>query len=208
MAQAIRQHEPSLGVRVVDLDRGSVQRPHDVAWFDGPAARKVLGRPHNRRHAHRGLELRKRRHRLDHGRAPGHVELHLIHVAPWLERQAPGIERDPLAHQAQSRALGRVSRVLQANQPGFLDRSLGHRRERPHSRVADLRFIQDCDPHPGMPRRQVVRVLGQGARRKVVGRHIPELTGAVLRLGDERCLTDGPCELLGGGDDKPVDRRL
>ena len=60
-------------------------------------------------------ELGERRDRLDHRRAAGHVELHLVHLRGRLQREAAGVERDRLADQAeQRRALGDAPRRLVA----------------------------------------------------------------------------------------------
>ncbi len=51
----------------------------------------------------------------EHGRAAGHVVLHLLHALGGLDGDAAGIEGDALADQAQMiAALGRASRVCNA----------------------------------------------------------------------------------------------
>ena len=54
-----------------------------------------------RRHRDRRLQLRKRPHRADHGRAARHVVLHLLHAVGRLDGDAAGVEGDALADQAQ-----------------------------------------------------------------------------------------------------------
>ena len=53
VAEAVGQHQPSLGVGVVDLDRLAVGRRDDVPGLDRAAARQVLGGAHDRHQPHR-----------------------------------------------------------------------------------------------------------------------------------------------------------
>ena len=58
VAQAVGQHEPALGVGVVDLDRFAVLSGDDVAGLDRTPAREVLGRTDDGHHASLGSPRR------------------------------------------------------------------------------------------------------------------------------------------------------
>ena len=55
-----------------------------------------------------GLQLRDRAHGADHGRAAGHVVLHLLHAVGGLDGDAAGVEGHALADQAQMRGAVRA----------------------------------------------------------------------------------------------------
>ena len=80
------------------------------------------------------LQLRDGAHRANHGRAAGHVVLHLLHVVGRLDGDAAGVEGDALAHQAEYGAvLRRAGRlVAQHDERGRLGGALGHAEEGAH----------------------------------------------------------------------------
>ena len=55
-----------------------------------------------------GLEQRDGAHGADHGRAAGHVVLHLLHAVGRLDGDAAGIEGDSLADQPEHGLFGRA----------------------------------------------------------------------------------------------------
>ena len=104
VGEAVGQHEPALGVGVVDLDRHAGLGAHDVAGLDRAAARQVLGRADHAGDPHRQAERGDRADGLEHRGAARHVELHLVHLRRGLDRDAAGVEGHRLADEAQQRA--------------------------------------------------------------------------------------------------------
>ena len=88
------------------MSPGLTAWPPGMFSVAGTTAVIVTGRP----------ELGDRVHRLQHRGAAGHVELHLAHLRPGLERDPAGVEGHGLAHEAQVRAL-RAAGVAQHDQP-------------------------------------------------------------------------------------------
>ena len=180
VGDAVAEHEPALGVGVVDLDRRPVAGGDDVAGLDGGAARQVLGRADQRRSPGPGAaELGERRDRLDHGGAAGHVELHLVHRRRRLERQSAGVERDRLADQRHRRRAGdRTARRSRAGSARRLRPSPGRPPANapiPAARIDALARARSRAT-PSIAR----RVLGERGGRQVVGGRVREIAGAVL----------------------------
>ena len=63
MTEAVGQHQPALGVRVVDLDRPAVGGGDDVPGLDRPPAGQVLGRAHDRDQLDRAARAGRSRRR-------------------------------------------------------------------------------------------------------------------------------------------------
>jgi hypothetical protein len=59
----------------------------------------VFDRRNKRRHRNRGLQLRDRANRAEHGRAARHVVLHFFHAVGRLDRNTARVERDTFADQ-------------------------------------------------------------------------------------------------------------
>ena len=102
-AQHVGQHEPALGVGVVDFDRPAVAGREHVAQLVRRRAGHVFDQAHQADHVDRQLEPGDRLHRAEHGRGAGHVALHREHRVGRLERQAAGVERHALADERQQR---------------------------------------------------------------------------------------------------------
>ena len=99
VGQRIAQDQPALGVGVEDLDRLSRHARHDVAGLRRAAGRHVLAGGHEADHVDLRLQLGDRAQHAEHAGGAAHVELHLVHVAGGLDRDAAGVERDALADQ-------------------------------------------------------------------------------------------------------------
>ena len=121
VGEAVGQHEPALGVGVVDLDRHAGLGAHDVAGLDRAARRAGSRSRRSRpRPAPAGSSARDRADGLEHRGAARHVELHLVHLRRGLDRDPAGVERHGLADEAQQRP-GDVGRlVADRDQPRVL----------------------------------------------------------------------------------------
>ena len=135
---AVGEHEPPLGVGVVDLDRRAVERADDVAGLDRAAAGKVLGRADDPEDADRQPRAprARRRPRSPPRRRPCRTSSRSM-LRAGLDRQPAGVERDRLADQRRASAPSRDARsvVVQADQPRLLPPSPARpRRTRPSRR--------------------------------------------------------------------------
>ena len=208
MAEAVREHEAALGVGVVDLDRAAVGRGDDVARLDRVAARQVLGGAHDREQAQGQAQAGDRRGRLDHGGAPGHVELHLGHLRPRLQRDAAAVERDRLADVGErgARAGGAGTVVGEGDQRGFAIGALRDRRERAHAAreqpVAALDLHLEAVDRGG----ELPRVLAERGRIEIVRGTVLEIARAVRRLAVQRGLGDRALEIACARDEQALDR--
>jgi hypothetical protein len=109
VGQRIAQDEAAFGVGIQDLDRLARHADDDVARLDGRAARHVLAGRDDADQVQLRLQRRDRVQRAEHARGAAHVELHLVHLASRLDRDAAGVEGDALADQDDRRlALGRA----------------------------------------------------------------------------------------------------
>ena len=138
--QRVREDEPSFGVRVRDLDRLAVRGAQDVARPERVAADEILRRGDDRDDPHGQLELRDRGDACDHGRAAGHVALHVLHLQRRLERDPAGVERDRLADEPEhDSSLSPVRRlVAEDDQAGPVRARASDGRERAHAELIDL----------------------------------------------------------------------
>ena len=115
-------------------------------------------------------ETRDRRDGLEHGGAAGHVELHLGHFRPGLQRDAAAVERDRLAHEAEHgrparrRPAARSAVVISA---GSCVGALRDRREAPIPRAAIARGPRPRPTARRSPARGP-RVTRERGRREVV----------------------------------------
>ena len=97
--ERVGEHEPALGVGVRDLDRLAVRGREDVARA-GTRRRSACSRSAAttvERRAAGSPSSAIAPDACDHGRAAGHVALHVLHVQRRLERDPAGVERDRLA---------------------------------------------------------------------------------------------------------------
>ncbi len=110
--------------------------------------------------------------RRDHRRAAGHVELHLRHLRPGLQRDAAAVERHGLAHEAEQRAGCARRLVAQRDQRRLLLGALRHRRERAHRARQDALASLDLHRQVLDLLAELARMVGQGGRGQVVGRPV------------------------------------
>ena len=103
ISERIAQDQPALGVGVEDLDGLAGERGDDVAGLDGMAAGHVFAGGNDADHVHRRFHPGQRANGAQHAACAGHVELHLVHLACGLERNAAGIEGDAFADERQRR---------------------------------------------------------------------------------------------------------
>ncbi len=112
--QRIGQHQPPLGIGVVDLDRLAVARGQDVAGAETVGGHGVF----HRRDQHPQPQGQFGGH--DHPGQPqngcraAHVFLHQPHRPPGFQVQAAGVETHPLAHQRQGRTRLAPAQIDQA----------------------------------------------------------------------------------------------
>ena len=138
--------------------------------------------------------------RLDHRGAAGHVELHLRHLRPGLQRDAAAVERHGLADEAERRAARAGARlVAHRDQRGLLRGALGDGGERAHAARGDALAPLDLDrQRRRSPRRARARTRPSARRREVVAGPVLQVARAVDRRGDERRVADGALELVRG----------
>ncbi len=99
VGKPVRKHKAALGIGVEHLDGGSAPAGDDITGPHRGTTDHVLREAEQTGdpvpHAH----CRQGRHGREHGSRPRHIRLHRGHGRRGLQRQAAGIEGDPLAHQ-------------------------------------------------------------------------------------------------------------
>ena len=113
--EGVGEHEPPLCVRVRDLDRLAVCGAQDVAGAERLAADEILRGRDDGEDADGRLQLGRGCRAGDHGRAAGHVALHVVHLQRRLQRDAAGVERDRLADETQHDVAACIRRVVAEN---------------------------------------------------------------------------------------------
>ena len=139
----------------VTMSPGLTAWPLGMFSVDGTTAVSVTGRPSRAMPGHR----------LDHGGAARHVELHLLHLRRGLDRDPARVEGHGLAHVAQVRAARVLGPVAQHDQPRLHVRALGHRRRTRPCRA------------PRSPRGRAARPRASRARRRSRRRARPGSSG-------------------------------
>ena len=89
------------------------------------------------------MQLRDRAKDPEYRRRAAHVELHLVHVAGRLDRNAACVERDALADEHQGPLFFYRLLVLENDEPGRLFASLRDGQERAHAEALDFRAIAE-----------------------------------------------------------------
>ncbi len=155
------------------------------------AAGQVLGAWHDARpHAAADPTARAIAQRADHRGRAGHVALHAPHLLGLLDRDAAGVERDPLADKHDSGQIRAAGIVLQDDKPGRFLRLLCHGQKNAHAQPGHLLPAKHLDPQPqlfGQPRggirhqgrRHVVRPADSPGRAPTP-RHQPRLHRAPI----------------------------
>src|SRR5207245_2326215 len=103
----------------------------------------------------------------------------------WLQREAPGVEGDPLADGADE-SIGPVGLVAQDEQPGWVLAALADAEDAVHPPDGQVRFVEDLD-------------LQAGSDGTLPG----ELGELCRRPGAGWLVDDVPCPVRGVGDDAP-----
>ena len=167
--QRVGEHQPALGVGVVDLDGQPLAARQDVARPHRRAGDRVLHRRHQEAQAHVEPEPHHHVGEAHGGGRPAHVLLHQPHGGGRLDVEPAGVEADALADQRHLR------RVLAAPDEVEEPRRLGggganrldHRqvrrleRRRP-ARHRDLRPVPRAERHEGGLERLRPHVAGGG----------------------------------------------
>ena len=176
----VGEDQPSLRVGVRDLDRLAVARGEDVARAERTAADRVLGRADDAERAQGQAEVGDRADPLDHGRAAGHVALHVLHVLAGLERDAARVERDRLADEPEDEVALRVRRVVaEDDQTGRVVAPLRDARERAHAHRADLVEVGDLGRQRVEAGRELLGAFPQPLGSEVVRRAVREVSGSI-----------------------------
>ena len=186
VVQAVRQHQPALGVGVVDLDRLAVRGPDDVIGLEGGLADHVLGRADHRHDLDRKAKLGDGTRRLEHRRRARHVELHPDQAARRLQRVPARVVREPLADQTEHDAGPRPARlVAKDDRERRLRRPLRHGEEQPHPAPLHPGPVVDARGERGVLLGQLAGAIGQLLRPHVPRRRVLEVAGPVGRLGED-----------------------
>ena len=99
VGEGVAKDQAALRIGVEDLHRLPRERGHHVAGLHGMAAGHVLAGRNDAHDVDRGLHAGERADRAEHAAGARHVELHLVHLARGLDRDAAGIEGNALADQ-------------------------------------------------------------------------------------------------------------
>ena len=194
VGKAVGENEAAFGVGVDDFDGFA-----GLVWSEGHgglhvagllrlAVGHVLSGADDGDDAHLGLEQGDGAHGAEHGRAAGHVVLHLLHVVGGLDGDAAGVEGDAFADQAEHGAVGdALGLVAQHDQRGRLSRALGDAPECAHLQLVQLvggvDFAVEAD----------FFCHGGGARPRIGGGElvaglVDQRAGEVLALADDDAL--------------------
>src|SRR6516164_3825512 len=95
--QCIRQHEPAFGVGIQDLDCLARHRGDNVAWPLRRAGRHIFDEANDSYRIDFGFAGREQAHQADDHRGTRHVPFHVAHPRGGFDRNATGVESDPLA---------------------------------------------------------------------------------------------------------------
>src|SRR5262249_22492263 len=109
IGQAVGEDEATFGVGVDDVDGLAGHGGEDVGWLVGLAGWHVLSGADDGEDLDRWLELGDGAHGSNHGRASGHVVLHLLHVVGRLDGDAASVKGNAFADEAEDWAVsGRI----------------------------------------------------------------------------------------------------
>ncbi|BDZ46809.1 hypothetical protein GCM10025866_27180 [Naasia aerilata] len=203
--EAVREHEPALGVGVEHLDGLPAADGEHVVRPGGAARRHVLRDAQPRRDPHGQFEPGGGECDGQHGGGARHVVLHAHHRGGGLQGEAAAVEGDPLADQSnvRRRALGRPGDL---DEPRRADRALSHPEDAAEP-VALQRLGVPLGELDVEALRQRVRALGERLRVEVRRGSVDEIPdggdrpGRRLGTGDERVCVDGL------GDDRDLRSR-
>ena len=192
IGQRIAQDQATLGIGVQDLDGLAAHALHHIARLERTAARHVLAGRNQAYHIDLGAQQAQRFEQAQHAGGTAHVELHLVHAGPRLERDATAVKGDALAdkHQRTLAVIGAF--VAQHDEARRFIRALGYGQERPHAELLDLLLLQHfafklavASVLAGLGR-DVACHFSQHARRGMVTRTVGPLPGK--RHAGHQCL--------------------
>ena len=194
IGQRVAQDQPALGVGVQDLDRLPGKRGDHVAWPAGVAARHVLAGRRHADHVDRRLHRGQRAYRAENARGARHVELHLVHLAGGLERDAAGIESDALADQNHRPCALSGAGIAQHDELRRLVRGPRHREHRPHAELFHVAALEHVDAELELAR-DLFRLVGEVGRGAEVGGQISQVARERRAVGGRSRLGQGLFEL-------------
>mmetsp|Transcript_40166 Transcript_40166/g.123697 ORF Transcript_40166/g.123697 Transcript_40166/m.123697 type:complete len:562 (-) Transcript_40166:166-1851(-) len=175
---AVREDEPALGVRVVDLARLAREEAEHVVVAEGRRPNRVLSEAEGA--VQRRASGADGDRRLKGAEQPGgasHVGLHAAHALLWLEGEPSRVVHNPLADQANLLART-VRHVREDAQRRRLGRSLPDAVQSAVAALAQLVARDDLDEHLAallaQPRRHRPRLLHEGRRRELLGRRVDQ----------------------------------
>ena len=157
--------------------------------------REVLGAGHDPHHVARKPQTAHAPHRAQDGGPAGHVVLHVLHSLGGLDRNAPGVEGEALAHQRQRLVVGVAAGVAQDDHPRLLVGPPGDREESPHPFPLQLLGPEDRALQAGLAG-DLLCLFGQVGRcRHVAGAGL-QRSGQVGRLPVHHAPADRLAPLL------------
>ena len=171
IGQRIAQHQAAFGVGVQNLDGLPAHARDHIAGLHGAAIGHVLAGRDQPHYVDGRLQLAQRAERAQHAGGATHVELHFVHLGRGLDRDAPGVKGDALAHQHHGRLVLGGAVVAQLDETQRLFRATGNGHEGAHAQTADLGRAVDL----ALDARQLGQRLGgigQQAGRGMVGRAV------------------------------------
>ncbi len=176
VGDGVAQHQAAFGVGVEHLDGLPAQAGDHVARLDGTAVGHVLAGGDEADHVDGGPQLGQRAEHAQHAGGAAHVELHLVHFAGGLDRDAAGVEGDALADERHGRLGAARTLVAQLDEAQGLLGALGHRHEGAHAELLHFRGAHDLDlDGPVLGER--LRGAGQQGGRGVVAGAVGPFAG-------------------------------
>ncbi len=140
-----------------------------------------------------GFSSATARKRAEHARRAAHVELHLVHLGGGLERDAAGVEGDPLADEHHRLRVLRPAVVAELDELRRLARALRDREQRAHPELFHVAPLEHFDAELLLAGEllRLLREIGRGADvagqvaeilgERDAGRDRAALGGAALR---------------------------
>src|SRR5699024_6102824 len=121
--------------------------------------------------------------RTEHGGGAGHVRGHVVHAGGRLQRDAAGVEGDPLADQGH-RTLRRLGRVLETDQAGRAGRALAHADDAAVAALGELLLVEHRDRHRQIGD-ELLRTLRERRRVQEGRRGVDQVADDVHHLGEQ-----------------------
>ena len=196
VGECIAQDEPAFGIGVENLDGLPAHARDDVAGLDRSAAGHVLACRNDADQVDLGLERRDRMQRAEHAGCATHVVFHFVHLGAGLERDAPGVEGDALAHEHHRGDRLRRSLPARDDELQRLVRALRNGQEGAHAELLHVLAVQHLDLQ-AVFLAQAFGLLCEIGRGAMVCRQVGALARQFDAGGD--CLADAQAPCHGGG---------